>query len=170
MARICGICPVSHLIASAKACDALLAVSIPPTADKLRRIFGLAQVVAVARAELLPSLLAGPAARHGRRSGQEQIFGVPKKIPSWRATASACASSASRSLNAWAASAFTRLGSFPAASASPYRRTIATPFSPRIPEALAIAERTLEWFKSTMERSARKFHLRQFPHACSWAS
>ena len=45
MARICGICPVSHLIASAKACDALLAVKIPPTADKLRRIFGLAQVV-----------------------------------------------------------------------------------------------------------------------------
>ncbi|MBZ0288030.1 MAG: nickel-dependent hydrogenase large subunit, partial [Anaerolineae bacterium] len=26
MARICGICPVSHLVASAKACDALLAV------------------------------------------------------------------------------------------------------------------------------------------------
>ena len=33
MARICGICPVSHLIASAKACDSLLAVKIPPTAD-----------------------------------------------------------------------------------------------------------------------------------------
>ncbi len=30
MARICGICPVSHLIASAKACDSLLAVRIPP--------------------------------------------------------------------------------------------------------------------------------------------
>ena len=45
MARICGICPVSHLIASAKACDRLLAVEIPPTADKLRRIFGLAQVL-----------------------------------------------------------------------------------------------------------------------------
>jgi NAD-reducing hydrogenase large subunit len=29
-ARICGICPVSHLIASAKACDDLLAVTIPP--------------------------------------------------------------------------------------------------------------------------------------------
>ena len=29
MARICGICPVSHLIASAKACDAILAVRIP---------------------------------------------------------------------------------------------------------------------------------------------
>src|SRR5690242_6663823 len=45
MARICGICPVSHLIASAKACDALMAVRIPPTADQLRRIFGLAQVI-----------------------------------------------------------------------------------------------------------------------------
>src|SRR5499425_845341 len=45
MARICGICPVSHLIASAKACDALLAVKIPPTADQLRRIFGMAQVI-----------------------------------------------------------------------------------------------------------------------------
>ena len=45
MARICGICPVSHLIASAKACDALLAVRIPPTADKLRRIINMAQIV-----------------------------------------------------------------------------------------------------------------------------
>ncbi|MCS6861468.1 MAG: nickel-dependent hydrogenase large subunit, partial [Abditibacteriales bacterium] len=29
MARICGICPVSHLLASAKACDAIMAVRIP---------------------------------------------------------------------------------------------------------------------------------------------
>jgi NAD-reducing hydrogenase large subunit len=43
--RICGICPVSHLIASAKACDALLAVKVPSTAAKLRRIMNLAQVV-----------------------------------------------------------------------------------------------------------------------------
>src|SRR6266705_1919859 len=41
MARICGICPVSHLVASINACDALLAVRIPPTAVTLRRIFGL---------------------------------------------------------------------------------------------------------------------------------
>src|SRR6478672_12023233 len=32
MARICGICPVSHLVASAKSCDALMAVQIPKTA------------------------------------------------------------------------------------------------------------------------------------------
>src|ERR1700687_5908971 len=44
-ARTCGICPVSHLMASAKACDSLLAVEIPPTAAKLRRLMNLAQLV-----------------------------------------------------------------------------------------------------------------------------
>ena len=44
-ARTCGICPVSHLIASAKTCDALMAVRIPPTAVKLRRILNYAQFI-----------------------------------------------------------------------------------------------------------------------------
>ena len=44
-ARICGICPVSHLVASSKACDAILAVKIPPVAADLRRILNLAQLV-----------------------------------------------------------------------------------------------------------------------------
>lgn len=43
--RICGICPVSHLLASAKAGDAIMAVNIPPAADKLRRLMNLAQFV-----------------------------------------------------------------------------------------------------------------------------
>jgi NAD-reducing hydrogenase large subunit len=44
-ARICGICPVSHLLASAKAGDAILGVSIPPTAEKLRRLMNWGQIV-----------------------------------------------------------------------------------------------------------------------------
>jgi NAD-reducing hydrogenase large subunit len=44
-ARICGICPVSHLVASSKACDAILAVKIPPVAADLRRIMNLAQLI-----------------------------------------------------------------------------------------------------------------------------
>jgi len=44
-ARICGICPVSHILASAKACDAILAVKIPETAQLLRRLMNLAQLV-----------------------------------------------------------------------------------------------------------------------------
>jgi NAD-reducing hydrogenase large subunit len=44
-ARICGICPVSHLMASAKAGDGILAVRIPPAAEKLRRLMNLGQIV-----------------------------------------------------------------------------------------------------------------------------
>ena len=43
--RICGICPVSHLLAAAKAGDAIMAVSIPPAADKLRRLMNLGQMI-----------------------------------------------------------------------------------------------------------------------------
>jgi NAD-reducing hydrogenase large subunit len=44
-ARVCGICPVSHLLASAKAGDAILSVQIPPGAEKLRRLMNLGQIV-----------------------------------------------------------------------------------------------------------------------------
>jgi NAD-reducing hydrogenase large subunit len=44
-ARICGICPVSHLLASARAGDALLAVEVPEPARLLREALNLAQLV-----------------------------------------------------------------------------------------------------------------------------
>ncbi|WP_338429436.1 Ni/Fe hydrogenase subunit alpha [Synechococcus elongatus] len=44
-ARICGICPVSHLLASAKTGDKILAVKIPPAAENLRRMMNLAQII-----------------------------------------------------------------------------------------------------------------------------
>jgi NAD-reducing hydrogenase large subunit len=44
-ARVCGICPVSHMLASATAGDQILAVTIPPAAAKLRRLMNLAQIV-----------------------------------------------------------------------------------------------------------------------------
>lgn len=43
-ARICGICPVSHLLASAKTGDKIQAVKIPPAGEKLRRLMNLAQI------------------------------------------------------------------------------------------------------------------------------
>lgn len=80
-ARTCGICPVSHLLASNKACDALLSVSIPATAEKLRRIMNLAQLVQSHALSFFhlssPDLLLGwdhdPASRN--------IFGVMQQAP-----------------------------------------------------------------------------------------
>lgn len=45
MARICGICSMSHLLAGAKAAEGVMAVKIPPTATKLRKIANLAQAI-----------------------------------------------------------------------------------------------------------------------------
>lgn len=44
-ARICGICPVSHLLAAAKTGDKLLAVQIPVAGEKLRRLMNLGQII-----------------------------------------------------------------------------------------------------------------------------
>jgi NAD-reducing hydrogenase large subunit len=43
--RICGICPVSHQLASAKACDAILGVEIPPAATALRVLEHMGQFI-----------------------------------------------------------------------------------------------------------------------------
>jgi len=44
-ARICGICPVSHHLASAKAGDVILGVKLTPAAERLRRLIHMAQIV-----------------------------------------------------------------------------------------------------------------------------
>ncbi|MEM3476314.1 MAG: nickel-dependent hydrogenase large subunit, partial [Candidatus Bathyarchaeia archaeon] len=43
--RICGICPVSHHLASAKAVDAILGIDIPVTAKKLRLLLHMGQII-----------------------------------------------------------------------------------------------------------------------------
>ena len=45
MSRICGICPLSHIIASSKAGDQLLGVEVPATAILLRRLVNYAQLL-----------------------------------------------------------------------------------------------------------------------------
>lgn len=80
-ARTCGICPVSHLIASSKACDQLLSVTIPPTAVHLRRIINLAQIAQSHALSFFhlssPDLLLGWDADPARRN----LFGVMSENP-----------------------------------------------------------------------------------------
>jgi NAD-reducing hydrogenase large subunit len=81
MARICGICPVSHLVASAKACEAIMSVRIPHTAAQLRRMLNLAQMVQshalsffyLSSPDLLLGMESDPKSRH--------IFGVVAAKP-----------------------------------------------------------------------------------------
>src|SRR5450432_3065767 len=147
MARICGICPVSHLIASAKACDALLAVRIPPTADKLRRIFGLAQVTQSHALSLFhlssPDLLFGMDADPATTN----IFGVAEKNPE-------LARDGIR-LRQFGQQIIERLGGkrihpawvVPGGVSEPLSQDDRDAILQTIPGALAIAERTLAWYK-----------------------
>ncbi len=43
--RICGICPISHSLASVKACDAILGIQVPKTATKLRRLLNCGEFI-----------------------------------------------------------------------------------------------------------------------------
>lgn len=80
-ARVCGICPVSHLIASAKACDELMAVRIPETAANLRQILNLAQILQSHALSFFhlssPDLLLGMDADPAKRN----LFGVAAHSP-----------------------------------------------------------------------------------------
>lgn len=81
MARICGICPISHLIAGAKACDRILAVEIPSTGVALRKTINLGQIIQshalsffyLSAPDFVMGMDADPAVRN--------ILGVLKKNP-----------------------------------------------------------------------------------------
>ncbi|MCL4297265.1 MAG: Ni/Fe hydrogenase subunit alpha [Anaerolineae bacterium] len=80
-ARICGICPVSHLLASAKAGDAILGSQIPPTAQKLRRLMNWAQLVQSHALSFFH--LSGPDLLLGMESdpAQRNVVGLISKYP-----------------------------------------------------------------------------------------
>ena len=72
--RICGVCPVPHHLAAAKAVDALYGVEIPPTAKKLREVMhlgGFSQDHA-----LHFFFLAGPDFLTGDGVGSRDLLGV----------------------------------------------------------------------------------------------
>jgi len=152
MARICGICPVSHLVASAKACDSILATRIPFTAAKLRSVLNLAQIVQSHALSFFhlssPDFLLGMDSDPCKRN----IFGVFAANPSlardgirlrqigqqiieWMA--------GKRIHPAWVVAG----GVSEPLSIETRDRILAT-----LPEAKQISQRTLDWFKGLLDQ------------------
>jgi NAD-reducing hydrogenase large subunit len=79
--RACGICPVSHLLASAKACDAIVGVNPPKTAILLRRLMHMGQMIQSHALNFFhlssPDLLLG----FDSDPAQRNIFGLIEKHP-----------------------------------------------------------------------------------------
>src|SRR3954467_10899947 len=152
MARICGICPVSHLVASAKACDAIMAVRIPPNAARLRRILNLAQIVQshalsffyLSSPDLLLGLDSDPSARN--------IFGVMERYPE-RARDGIRLRQFGQQIIEWlAGKRIHPTWVVPGGVSHPLTAENRDRILAAVPEALAIATRTLDWFKTEMER------------------
>ncbi|MCZ2073988.1 MAG: Ni/Fe hydrogenase subunit alpha [Bryobacteraceae bacterium] len=80
-ARICGICPISHLLASVKACDEIMAVRVPPTAAKLRELLHCGQFIQSHALSFFhlsaPDLLLGMDSDPARRN----VLGLLDKYP-----------------------------------------------------------------------------------------
>ena len=78
--RICGVCPIAHHIAAAKAGDAVYHVDPPPAAKKLRELLYSAFFVADHATHFYilggPDFVVGPDAPKGERN----ILGVVKKV------------------------------------------------------------------------------------------
>ena len=151
-ARICGICPVSHLMASAKACDALMSVTIPPVAVQLRRVMNLAQLMQSHALSFFhlssPDLLLGMDADPARRN----IFGVLEAHPTLARDGVMLRKIGQEIIGllgrkrihpAWVVPG----GVSEALSAENREKILAM-----LPEALAISHRTLDWFKGIIQR------------------
>jgi NAD-reducing hydrogenase large subunit len=152
MARICGICPVSHLIASAKACDAILAVRIPANAVRLRRILNLAQIVQSHALSFF--YLASPDLLLGMDSDPQQrnIFGVIESHPAIAKDGIRLRQFGQQIIESLAAKRIHPAWVVPGGVSTPLATEHRDQILAAIPEALLIARRTLDWFKSEMER------------------
>src|SRR6516225_7514372 len=151
-ARTCGICPVSHLIASAKACDRLLAVEIPPTAAKLRRLMNLAQVVQSHALSFFhlssPDLLFGMDGDPAKRN----IFGVIQEYPQLAKDGIALRKFGQEIIAMLGGKRIHPAWAVPGGVSEPLSEEKRDRILVMLPEAVTLIERTLSWFKDILDQ------------------
>ena len=156
MARICGICPVSHLIASAKACDEILATEPPPTGVDLRRVMNLAQVVQshalsffhLSSPDLLFGFDAEPAGRH--------LFGVLGANPQLARDGVGLRRFGQQVIESLGGKRIHPGWVVPGGVASPLEADTRDQILAALPEARAATERALDWYKTSVQRFAEE--------------
>jgi NAD-reducing hydrogenase large subunit len=152
MARICGICPVSHLVASAKAVDDILAVDPPPTGADLRRLINLGQIVQsnalsffhLSSPDLLFGFDADPSKRHivavAQENPQLALDGI--KLRKWGQVI----------IELLGGKRIHPSGIVPGGVANPLSEEVRDQILAGVPEAIAQVERAIAWYKSDMMR------------------
>jgi NAD-reducing hydrogenase large subunit len=150
-ARICGICPISHLLTSSKACDAIMAVRIPPAGAMLREAIHCGQFVQshalsffhLSAPDLLLGMDSDPAARN--------VLGLAEKHPEIVRDGIALRKFGQRVIERLAGERIHPSGIVPGGLASPLEPAVRDAILKELPEARAIAWRTLDLFKCMLD-------------------
>lgn len=151
MARICGICSISHMVASAKACEALMAVRVPEAAINLRRVVNLAQMVQshalsffyLAAPDLLLGMDADPA--------QRNIYGLMKTNPQFMRDGVRLRQFGQQIIELLAGKRVHPAWIVPGGVATPLTPEVQKRILSSIPEALIIIQRTIDWYKTVLD-------------------
>ena len=148
MARICGICPVSHLVASAKAVDDIMAVEPTPTGADLRRVINLGQIVQsnalsffhLSSPDLLFGFDADPAVRN--------IIGVARANPRLAKDGIGLRKWGQQIIEWVAGKRIHPEGIVPGGVAWPLTAEVRDRILAGVPEAIAAVERAIAWYKT----------------------
>ena len=150
-ARICGICPVSHLLASAKACDAIMAVAPPEAGAKLRELVHCAQFVQSHALSFFhlsaPDLLLGFDSDPARRN----IFGLIEENPEAAKTGVALRKFGQEIIEGLAKERVHPSWIVPGGVNAPLAPEVRERTLAGLPAARSMAEKTLAFFKGVVD-------------------
>ena len=148
--RICGICPVSHLLASSKACDEIMALRIPAAAQKLRELAHCAQMVQSHALSFF--YLSSPDFLLGMDSPQESrnVLGVIAAYPELARDGIELRKFGLQIIEGLAQERVHPSWIVPGGVASPLSSQVRDRILADLPGAKAIAQRTLEFFKTAL--------------------
>jgi len=157
-ARICGICPISHLLASVKACDAIMSVRIPPTAAKLRELLHCGQIVQSHALSFFhlsaPDLLLGFDSDPARRN----VIGVIEDHPELARSGIALRKFGQQVIENLALERIHPSWTVPGGVNAPLESAARDRILAGLPEARAIALRTLGFFKGVVDQFSEEIN------------
>ncbi len=151
MARTCGICPVSHLVASSKACDVIMAVSVPKVAENLRRAMNLAQILQSHALNVVH--LSAPDLALGMDAPCEQrtLFSLAEKHPGLARDGIRLRSIGQKIIEILGGKRVHPAWIVPGGVASPLGEQQRDAIVSMLPDALVMAQRLVDWFKGVMD-------------------
>lgn len=164
MARTCGICPVSHVLAGSKAGDMLLGVQPPPAARKLRQLLNYAQHLQSHALSFFylscPDLLLG----FDAPVAQRHVLGLAEADPDFVRRGVRLRQFGQTVIEILGGRRVHPPGSVPGGMTNPIERDGLDRIRQWIPEALDSVQMALERFKSLLGQYADEAaHLGDFP-------